>query len=636
MGRLKIKVVKYEGKNYCYYNDKFKDGINILLGDNGNGKSTFTYLILYALGIKVEYFEKNSNEVIKEIFNDSDKYVELTIQINGYDYVVNRKIPSPFISVLDIVNNKYSTYNIARNGIIYEKKNQTFSDWILEKLNIDIVEINQYSSFHKINFDDIFRLMYYDQKTPNSEIISYFGIDYNNFFKTSSILKRSIFEILISNYFKDYYETYYVIKSKQKEKDKKVESSKVIECLIENIKSKIGFDSELILDNIINSKKAELQRIENIREQSILSQDSEEDDDFNMDRINVLQNEITLMNLKRNSLELQLDDAQEDLNKSFYVKTSLENDISYLDKILFTSKIYNIINEESCPFCLEEINTKGKCICGSDKNLDYEKFIYSDKEYLEIMKSKIKGLNTTNDTIDFCKQEIDLYKNNINMVSDKVNYILDGINKISKEIGRGTNFIGINQLTQRIVELKEELMELELLETKNSELTDIKKQINKIDISLEKLKVRLYELDEEKNNIISENLTEFIGMYDKWLREFYNTKEINVSMDRNYKPIIGYYQEQSFNVPKRFFYYLSLLKLSLKKDINYPKFMIIDTLKSEGIDLKRLRMLIPYLNDLEGSDFQIIMTTGYEEYSNDLKWNIIDELNESNKLLKKK
>lgn len=114
---------------------------------------------------------------------------------------MNRKIPSPVISVFDIDNNQYSTYNIARNGSIYEREKQTFSDWLLNKLNIDILEISQYSSSHKINFDDLFRLMYYDQKTPSSETISYFGIDYHNFFKNSNILKRNIFEILISNYF---------------------------------------------------------------------------------------------------------------------------------------------------------------------------------------------------------------------------------------------------------------------------------------------------------------------------------------------------------------------------------------------------------------------------------------------------
>lgn len=203
-------------------------------------------------------------------------------------------------------------------------------------------------------------------------------------------------------------------------------------------------------------------------------------------------------------------------------------------------------------------------------------------------------------------------------------------------MSRGTNFTGIDQLTERVVELKEQLIELELLESKIHELTIIEKEIDKLDNILKNLKIKLDQLEEEKNNILSENLTVFINKYDNWIREFYDTKEINVSLDRNYKPVIGYYQEQSFNVPKRFLYYLSLLNLSIEKEINYPKFVIIDTLKSEGIDLNRLKKLIPYLNKLKGSSFQVVMTTGYEEFSYDLNWNIIDELTDNNKLLKKK
>ena len=74
----------------------------------------------------------------------------------------------------------------------------------------------------------------------------------------------------------------------------------------------------------------------------------------------------------------------------------------------------------------------------------------------------------------------------------------------------------------------------------------------------------------------------------------------------------------------------------MKKNINYPRFLLIDTLKSAGIDVPRLRNLIPYLNELEGEEYQVIMTCGYEEYDNSLNWNIIDELSDENKLLKLK
>ncbi|MDK0563811.1 hypothetical protein P5E48_07445 [Clostridium perfringens] len=63
---------------------------------------------------------------------------------------------------------------------------------------------------------------------------------------------------------------------------------------------------------------------------------------------------------------------------------------------------------------------------------------------------------------------------------------------------------------------------------------------------------------------------------------------------------------------------------------------MIDTLKIAGIDVPRLRNLIPYLNQIEGEEYQAIMTCGYEEYDNSLNWNILDELSDENKLLKLK
>ena len=55
------------------------------------------------------------------------------------------------------------------------------------------------------------------------------------------------------------------------------------------------------------------------------------------------------------------------------------------------------------------------------------------------------------------------------------------------------------------------------------------------------------------------------------------------------------------------FYYLSLLKLSLDKNINYPRFVLIDTVKAEGIDIENLKKLIAYLDEFKDKECQIII-----------------------------
>ena len=482
--------------------------------------------------------------------------------------------------------------------------------------------------------------MYYDQKTPSGEIIGGFGIKSMDYFKNSSIMKRSIFEILISDYFKEYYNTYYEIKDKLKEKEEIKETKKSIQSLIEGVVRETNLDKIEDIEEVISYNKDEIERLKKIRETHINSNyenSIEENNELNIDRINSIQEEISLLTMKKNKLEIDIEEIQEEINKAQYVRKNLEDDINYLDRILFTSKMYNIINDDTCPFCLEKINENGgKCICGSDKYLDYEKFIYSDVEYLKMMKSKIKGLRTTNYTIESCEEELKEILSKHKYIEEKLKYLLMSIKEISAELVSGIDFKSVDMLTEEIMLLKEELIELEVLKSKLDNLDNVNKNIANLENKLDSLRKKLDELEIQKSDIISKNLKIFFDKYYLWITEFYDDKKINISLDRDYKPVVKFYREESFSVPKRFFYYLSLLNLSLKKNINYPRFLLIDTLKSAGIDVPRLRNLIPYLNELEGEEYQVIMTCGYEEYDNSLNWNIIDELSDENKLLKLK
>ena len=58
MGNLIIKKVKYSGEQYSFESPEFSTGINIIVGDNGSGKSTFSYFIEFGLGGSIEPFKK--------------------------------------------------------------------------------------------------------------------------------------------------------------------------------------------------------------------------------------------------------------------------------------------------------------------------------------------------------------------------------------------------------------------------------------------------------------------------------------------------------------------------------------------------------------------------------------------------
>lgn len=640
MGKLIINSIFYKGEKYSYKNDKFNQGINLLVGDNENGKSTFTYLIVYGLGLNVDFFNTNSTEPIKVIALDKNNFVELDLSINNLRYVLKRNIGQNIITVYDEEKKTHVTYSLIRNGYIYKKEDETFSDWILEKLGIDIIEITQNSSTHKINFDDLMRYIYYDQITDNRKIISEFGIKATDFYKNSNIMKRSIFEILMSGYNEEYYSVYYKIKNLNKKNQEEKERKKSLEIVKQNILKQTyiaDIDNYRDLKHDLIEIKIEIKRLETIREE--VKKESKFGDEV-VERLVELQKRIVASTHKIKNVEFDLDKVEEDLIKAKRVGEEIKNDIEHIDKILFTSQYIDIISEDKCPFCLEPISLEvGHCICGSDKFLDFSRFIYSDKEYIEIMKSKLKTLETINDTIKDYVNEYNLLEFRQSDTKEEITRNIDEIKKITKDLQYNSNASTIDGITSKIIGLKEKESELKLLFEKDKEIKASLGIINNIEKELIKYREKLAKLQELKENDLQKNIETFEEIYSNYLQDFYDNEENNfgVKLDRNYMPILGEYKHQSFNVPKRLFFYLSMLKMSLdiENKISFPNFLIIDTMKDEGIEINKLIKLFSYLDEFKDKECQIIVTCGYDEYTEALKPYLIDWLSDDDNLLKK-
>ncbi|PEE73593.1 hypothetical protein COM81_27785 [Priestia megaterium] len=635
MGKLVINSIYYKGEEYYYKNNKFHKGINLLVGDNENGKSTFTYLIVYGLGVNVDYFQAESNEPISVIVEDSNNYVELDITIEEEQFILKRNIGQNLISVLDKKENTYVTYSLGRKGYMYIKEEKSFSDWIMEKLGIDVIEITQNSSTHKINFEDLTRFVYYDQITDNRKIINEFGIKSSDFYKNSNIMKRSIFELLMSGYFEEYYTTYYEMKNLNTKLQKEKEINKSLEIVKHNILKQTAFSGNTNFEIELAELKREKKRLEEGRKEL------QEEGRFGIETgetLAELQKNIVALTHKIRNIEFNLDRAEENLIKSKRVGEDIKNDIEHIDKILFTSQYIDVVNEDKCPFCLESINLEeGHCICGSNKFLDFSRFIYSDKEYIEIMKSKIKSLETIKETINDYTEECNVLENKLNTAKFELENDIESVKKITNDLQYNSNASTIDEVTKKIIEITERESQLKLLIDKNKEISKSTKNINKLEKDINNSKERLNRLQEQKDNDLQKNIEKFEEIYSGYLHSFYKKDEKagEVRLDRNYMPVLGEYRHQSFNVPKRLFYYLTMLKMSLdeKIKINFPRILIIDTMKDEGIEINKLKKLFNYFEEFKEKDCQIIITCGYDEYVDSLKPYLIGWLSDEEKLL---
>lgn len=192
MGRLAVRRVVYSGEKYSFESPYLNDGLVIMEGVNGHGKSTFMNLIYYGFGGRVQSFNKHDDNVSNkhnEICNDKNNYVELLIEINGKEYELTRYIGDNLIFILGEDEEVIQT-------CVYRKQSDestiVFSDWILSKLDIDVFDIVQGTKNFKLNFTDLLRLIYHDQATEVDKI--YKEADNSNFLSDSLEIRKAIFE----------------------------------------------------------------------------------------------------------------------------------------------------------------------------------------------------------------------------------------------------------------------------------------------------------------------------------------------------------------------------------------------------------------------------------------------------------
>lgn len=634
MGRLAIRKVIYDGDNYHYESPYLNDGLNILVGQNGNGKSTFTNLIYFGLGGIVPEFDKNSyNKDPKhtEIYEDENNLVKLIIEINNSKYVLERYFKENFIFVTDLSTEETQEYRVYRtNG------SEIFSDWILEKLGIEVFEITQGTKNWKINFKDLMRLIYYDQNTPIDNI--YKDLVRNNFLIDSLSFRKAIFEILMGKNYNKYYEYLGEYKRKLKEKDARKDSLKMFTSFRDEV-IEVDTANLIHLNNKKNNYIKDIKKLEALREDSkaINNTPGKILNDIEFKRTELLDledkedNILENINIKKNNLDNLL-----------YLNKDLNNEIKKLEKIKFLHDKLSLFSPNTCPYCLKTVEREeGKCICGSTiKEDEYEKFFYTKDEYLDMILSKKKSLESLNFAIEQTEEEIMELNNRLDNINNKKSNLKKEIQNISKEIYSSYNSEKIKGIDDKIRNLNKKLDKIEQAieiekkrESINADLDQIQKELDKIKNKVDEYEVKANDDIIEKRNLFSDIYKDYMMKVDKDC--------LTARIDNDYMPEInnGQYRENSASVHKRLMYFFTLLNMSINYNTNHPQFLLIDTPRKEGIDtsnlINSLEQIESFYNISSKNEFQIILTTSYETYPEKFEDNIVIKLSDDNKLLNK-
>lgn len=631
MASLVVKQLCYSGDTYFYKSPELKRGLNIIEGTNGSGKTTFFMLLYYSFGGKVPEFEKDYEKRHQEITSDTNGFVETFLQIGDDSYQIKRFIGANEIIVTSVNDLEILNINRGRNN------KETFSDWILGKLNIPMTKFSQGGKQFYLSIYDYFRIFYHDQTSDPDEIFK--KVDKKNVYTDSREIRNAIFQIMLGEHSAEYYQKLSEMKSIQVDLNSckaKVEEYKSLsaEHSGHERKNSTSLETEIIefteqIQKLYRSREiSKKTRHKNTFQVELASLRSKASD-FEMEATKLEGILILKRNQKANFVELR--------KQSFL-------ELEQLKKIIATHQEFNLFSSTSCPYCLNQLERpKGICYCGNViSEEDYERFFYENNEYIEIFKSKKRSLSTVDDAIVAVAEEIDSCLKKLHLVKAEIEKLSSEIDVLTSNIVNDVDYSKIDRVDDKILTLKQDVNDLKFVLKIQIKLEKFQNEFNKLEGKYSQLSNRVRLLSSEIDTDLENKLDEFNRIYSRFMKSSLDSCFDAKINPVKYTPVINNseYKEASSKVSIRLNYFLTLFQLSLNHPtILFPKFLLIDTPQSSGIDKRNLIKALSQAARVEGlENGQIILSTGLDTLPDSIKNKVVIRLEKEigEFLLKKK
>ncbi|MBA2780663.1 AAA family ATPase [Billgrantia kenyensis] len=643
MGLMRVNKVVYEGSKYYFESKEFDKNIILVEGDNGTGKSTFCNLIYFALGGEVPIFRRNNDKRHDEITSDSNNYVDLYISINDGSYLLRRYFGDNEITIIPYRRVTEEIYSEDKKTLLEEKvryvlsEDKTeiypvnrskdayiFSDWILGKLEISVVELfHGYNTF-KINISDLMRLIYHDQQ-PNPESI-YKKPDTNSIYVSDSeLVRKAIFELLVGKAYSEYYDS--IVEEKKLTREKGLAKEVVNEYtrLADKMRENGEAKNVSFLQKDISDKEQQIDKLHEARQ--AFKRNRLGTNTINQD-IESCKSELIECELKLSRLKEVLISTLDERYKLNVVRNEAASEIKRIEKVIFSHDQLNLFTSDTCPYCLSHVDRmEGHCVCGASiEEEQYERFFYTSKEYKDILKTKLKALSTIKTAYDDCDAEVQEVKKEIESVEKKTVVLRDKLKDILGRVDEIIDVESLNDIDDKILQLREEVASLNRLLEIESKLECFQKDFDLISSKAKEAELERKGLEIKAQQDVTSKVNAFSGKYDELMKNTLpDCRSAKIRLD-NYLPSIndGLYRETSSLVSIRLMYFITLMHLALSDEtVTFPRFLLIDTPETAGIELEHLINCISQLEKLQcyGVDFQVIISTGLNKYPESLRGN---------------
>ncbi|MDD4353842.1 MAG: AAA family ATPase [Candidatus Nanoarchaeia archaeon] len=651
MKLLSLKILNVRSHKESFV--EFKDGITVISGKTGSGKSTILMAIHYALFGSADL---SNNEIMRR--SAKKMIIELKLVQNGEEYTILRGLKRMNDSVsIDTENLK-----VEKNGIQINSLNRA------NDINLIIQEILGFPSDSKPNL--MFQVLSYTKQDNIRNLIEMKKEERQDFI--DKILQLSKYKSVFEN-LKPLIDTYLskheLINQLSEFINDEKESAKNIKSEINELNEKISDNEKklLVINPSIDKKNDEIkilnERIKILRQKNeqIIIQNQR----FEYFKKNIEKTFIEQKNLieKNNILKPKIVTNAEDfekLNEKLNTESSKLKVIEY--RILKLKKENEEINklQANCPTCMQRIPDEHKKALSANKNIEIigledsknlilntikklnELLIVSKKN--EELKKEINNIDSAinllekqiisqkKELINFKEENNELIQKEIIKIEEEYNLLLSKFNELFAKKS------GIESANQ---ELKTQLLKLTgELKNKNikiSEYEEKSKEKNHVKLCLDFLNKLRINVKDIRQIIRSRFLNDFKNSFAKKFEEIRNNDdEYYVEINQDYEPVA--YSSEGIEVPINYLsggektsaalaYRLALSDLAGEINNLMPSELLILDEPTTGFDNEDVKSLPIALSNLSSIP-QIIIVT-HEALLKEIADNSIDIIKEN-------
>lgn len=594
----------------------FHNGLNVIYGSNGSGKTSVIQLLVYVLGATVTNWKEEAG---------SCDYVIAEIFANESTITISREISDSMAGMSIFFGTYDESIKVGKSGwfsypyAISENK-ESFSQRIFEILNIPEAKSDGVSN---LTLHQILRLVYSNQSDPATNI-------FNNENFDSAIKREFIRNYLLGLYDNELYNNKLELIKKDKELTKVIAELKGLLLLIDGQDIELRSEStKAISEELQNKIDSIIEEVEKYKEQDIKLKFSDEVKAISAGSLIKNKNKLV-------TLEVELSRVKYNIADSIQFIDELNNKLLSINDSIKFSDIFKFKEFDTCPSCFSKLSVThddNKCsLCGTDdldsaKKINYARMkneiIIQIKESQDILEKNKKKSDDLLKKIKILKSGMRKDVNKISVVSVSLNSHNDSLlyNKY-KEIGE------LEERIDGLARMDVIYSKIKALQSLRNDLQDrvcfLKDSISKkeyvLQLKIPELKEKISQYMKE---ILSNDIENIKDESDK--AEFSKITSIDFDFSSN-RIIVN--NKVSFSESSMYYLnnalHIALLKLSLiDPNVRFPRLLILDGIENGGMEDARSKGIQKTLKDISDEfsmvRHQVIITTKgiYSEVDNE-------------------